>query len=89
MAYESILVAVDLTDEADEVLEAAINLADGKVEKLTLVTVVRPIVQTYGSMDWGSLTGVDFEEKALQQTKARTLDLARRHGIAGGVTYFL
>lgn len=47
--YQHVLVAVDLTDEADEVLNKAKAIAEACNARLTLVHVVEPLSVTYGS----------------------------------------
>ncbi|MGY0219147.1 universal stress protein [Endozoicomonadaceae bacterium StTr2] len=47
--YKHILVAVDLSDEADEVLAKAKDIAEANSARLTLVHVVEPLSVAYGS----------------------------------------
>ena len=47
--YNHILVAIDLTEEADAVLEKARSIAEKNNARLTLVHVVEPLSVAYGS----------------------------------------
>ena len=77
MTYNKILVAVDLTDEAEEVMAAARNVANAQTSaEVDAVCVVRPLARTYGGLDMANVVaGVPFEEEMRQQAeeKLRTL----------------
>ena len=47
MTYKKILVAVDTTDEATEVLLAAKEIAEGKKSTISVIIVVRPLADFY------------------------------------------
>ena len=83
MTYRNILVAVDTTDEADEVIRAALELADEKASTLSVVTVIPPMAGFYANlfsiMEENSGTGIDSQ--ALEHTTKWLSDLAKRHGI--------
>ncbi len=83
MAYQQILVAVDLTDEADEVIAAARNIADEQNATLSCITVVRPLARVYGGLDMAPLAGgsITFETEALQQTQSQLQTLAAKYKI--------
>jgi universal stress protein A len=73
MAYKKILVAVDLTDEADEVLDQAKETADQYKAELSLVTVVKPINQVYAGFDVAALSAdvAMIEQDAIRQAGER------------------
>ena len=48
MAYKHVMAAVDLSDEANQVLEEAKQIAADHGAKLSLITVVKPLTQVYG-----------------------------------------
>ncbi|MDX1590064.1 MAG: universal stress protein [Oleiphilaceae bacterium] len=48
MQYQRILVAIDLTDEADQVLSRAVTMARQHEASLTLMHVVEPVGYAYG-----------------------------------------
>jgi universal stress protein A len=83
MAYERILVAVDLTDEAQQVLQVARDLATAKGAKLTSITVVKPLTHVYGGLDMAPLatSTQSFEAEAIQQAKAQLAEFATQFGI--------
>lgn len=97
MTYQHILVAVDMTDEADEVLTAARQHADRFGARLSCLSVVRPLSGVYGGFDMTPLArgSVPFEQEALDQAKAK-LDAfggiygiapADQHVVLGGPSY--
>ena len=51
MTYQHVLVAVDLTDEARQVLQAARDVATQQGAKLTSITVVKPLTHVYAGLD--------------------------------------
>ncbi len=86
MAYGHILAAVDLTEEAGEVLERARQLADEHGAKLSVCTVVKPLTHVYGGLDMMAYTqaSVSFEEEALKQARARVEAESGRFGVNPG-----
>ena len=82
MSYRNMLIAVDSTDEADEVMTAATNLA---TEGCTLssVTVVKPLARVYGGLDMTTMadTSVAFEREAMDQATKTLTALSERYGI--------
>lgn len=75
------LIAVDNTEEADEVLAAGRKLADATGAELSCITVVRPIVQAYGQMDSAGFSQklVELEQQALDFAKQRIQALAAEY----------
>ncbi len=86
MAYGRILVAVDLTEEADEVLAAARSVADEQEGHLQSVTVVKPLTQAYGGLDLAPVSGgaLAFENEALRQARQQLVEISAEHGIDAG-----
>jgi universal stress protein A len=84
MAYHRILVAVDLTEEADEVLAAAGTIAKDHGATMHAVTVVKPFARVYGGLDMAPITAgaLAFEREAIEQAGKQLRDLAGAHGVA-------
>lgn len=72
--YKHILVAIDLSDEADGVLEKAKDLAESNQAQLTLVHVVEPLSVAYGSDIPLDLT--TLQDEITQQARERISKLA-------------
>jgi universal stress protein A len=90
MAYNNILVAVDLTDEATEVLAAAKAVAEQQpgAPKLSAVTVVQPLRNTYAGLDMaGVLASAPFEEQMRERAIESVRTLAEEFGIAVSDTH--
>ena len=72
--YSHILVAIDLSDEADLVLHKAQSIAEANKAKLTMVHVLEPLSVAYGSdipLDLNSL-----QDEITQQAQERIAHLA-------------
>lgn len=80
MAYRHVLAAVDTTEEAEEVLTRARQLADQHSAKLSVCTVVKPLTHVYGGLDMMAYTqaSVSFEEEAMRQARAQVETVAGR-----------
>jgi universal stress protein A len=83
MAYHRILVAVDLTEEADEVLSAARDVCGNSNAVMHAVTVVKPLARVYGGLDMAPITAgaVAFERDAIEQAGKQLKQLGGAHGI--------
>lgn len=85
MAQRNFLVAIDMTDEADEVLAAAQKLSRELQGKLTAMTVIRPLYTVYGDVGmvpYGTGTvGVNFEAEAVARAKDRLTQLCAQYAI--------
>jgi universal stress protein A len=83
MTYRNILVAVDTTDEAEQVFKAAREIADDQESTLAVVTVMRPITDFYINL-YSILeddAGIGIESQAIKHATAWVADLATRNGI--------
>jgi len=80
--YNKILVAVDLTEEAEEVLTAAQNVARDNNATLSACSIIRPLARTYGGLDMANVvSGMPFEEEMRTQASAKLIKLADEFGI--------
>lgn len=78
--YKKILVAVDLSDESDQVAKRARALADGAKSELHLIHVIEPLSFAYGvdiPMDFSGLQD-EIQTQATQQLDR----FAEQHAIA-------
>lgn len=85
MAYQHILAAIDLTEEAQEVLERARHVADEHKAKLSVCTAVKPLTHVYGGLDMMAYTqaSVNFEEEAMKQARAQVEQEAGKAKVGG------
>lgn len=83
MSYTHVLAAVDLSDEAGQVLKEAKQIAEDHSAKLSLISVVKPLTQVYGGLDMAAYTqaSVNFEREA--QTQA--VEQLKKFGAGVGV----
>ena len=83
MTYNKILVAVDTTDEAEDVIKAAREIADEKNSAISIITVIRPMtdfyVNLYSTLEDSAKIG--FESHAVDSVTAWLSGLAKRYGI--------
>ena len=84
MPYRSVLVAIDTSDEADEVLAGVSRIVTIKRTSIDCVTVVPPIADAYGGLDMAPLSQgtLSFEQQALDSAGDRAKRLAAVHDIA-------
>jgi universal stress protein A len=92
MSYKNILVAVDTTDEAEDVIRVAGELAQEESAKISAVTVIRPMadfyINLYSSLEDGPDTGI--EARAVARATEWLSDLVKRFDIdAGAVTVLI
>jgi universal stress protein A len=83
MAYQHILIAVDLTDEAQEVFSAALNVAREQANpRVSATTIIRPLARTYGGLDMANVVaGVPFEEEMRTQANDKLQALGAAFGV--------
>ncbi len=83
MSYNNILVAVDLTQEADQVLAAAQQTAQRCDGKLSCVSVIRPLAGVYGGVDMAVVAQrtLAFEQEAIAQARDKLAALCTGYDI--------
>jgi universal stress protein A len=81
MAYGNILVAVDTSDESDEILTAAKELMGGEACKISIVNVIEPLANFYVDLYSGLSDQGGIEVQAREYSTDRLSKLASRHGI--------
>ena len=64
--YQTILVAVDLTDEAAEVIDAAQTMAKEQQAELHVLTTIRPLSYAYSGFEPMAISPalINFESQA-------------------------
>lgn len=84
MAYRHVLAAIDLSEEARQVLERARQVADEHKAKLSVCTVVKPLTHVYGGLDMMAYTqaSVNFEQEAMTQARSQIATEAARVKVA-------
>ena len=84
MAYKHVMAAVDLSDEANQVLDEAKRIAEDHGAKLSLITVVKPLTQVYGGLDMAAYTqaSVNFEREAQSQAVEQLKTMGAGIGVA-------
>jgi universal stress protein A len=84
--YKSILIAVDASEEADEVLEAAITVDPRGAAKFRVVTVIPPVMGVISGMDGASFAATwplkDMEESITKEITENVRERVARFGIA-------
>ena len=83
MAYKHVLAAVDLSDEANQVLNEAKQVAKDHGARLSMITVVKPLTQVYGGLDMAAYTqaSVNFEKEAQSQAVEKLQKLGAEFGV--------
>ena len=83
MTYKNILVAVDTTDEAEEVVQAAREIADNQDSSLAVITVMRPMTDFYVNLYsmLGDDAGIEIQTQAIKHATTWLKDLVKRNDI--------
>jgi universal stress protein A len=83
MAYKRILAAVDSTEEADQVLKVAIDVATEHDASLSILNVIKPLSQVYGGLDMApiSQSNLSFEAEAEQNALKQLTAKAKKIGV--------
>jgi universal stress protein A len=91
VSYSNILVAIDLSEQSREVLDAAQAVAAKTGATLHLVTVVKPLTQVYGGLDMAPISSgtASFEEEAARQARSQLETLAREYRIKSADIHIL
>lgn len=81
--YRHILVAIDLTEEAPEVLESAQTLAGLYGASLSVLTVIRPLTYAYAGIEMATMGQalMNFEVEAEASARKRLESLCAPLGI--------
>lgn len=83
MAYKKILVAVDTTNEAEDVIKAAREIADEKNSAISIITVIRPMTDFYVNL-YSTLedsAGIGIDSQAVERATAWLSGLVKRYDI--------
>lgn len=80
--YQKILVAIDLTEEAPQVLERAMALSKAHDAEVVLVHVVEPVGYAYGGDIPMDLT--ELQEQLDKAAKEKLQSYGEKHGVAAG-----
>lgn len=89
--YKHILVAVDVTEEAQEVLARAMLIAQKNEATLSLITVVRPLTYAYTGIEVAGLAAaaIDFERQAKASVEETLSGLCGAHDLQPAHTLVL
>jgi universal stress protein A len=82
MTYCNILVAVDTTDEADQVLSAAKEMMASKTTTISIIHVMKPITNFYVDLYLAIGDPTEFQLQAVERATDWLNELANRHGIS-------
>jgi len=84
--YKRILIAVDASDEAEEILRAATHIDPRSADSYYVVTVVPPVMAGVGGMDGASFAATwplkELEAAAMKEIGDSIRERVARHGIA-------
>lgn len=80
MSYQSVLVAVDLSNESTKIIERALELAGGEVSKIYLSHVVEPVAAAY-PIDAYAINMTKLQEEAMAIASQRLAGISEKHGI--------
>ncbi len=89
MTYSNILVAIDLTDEAEDVLGKARQVANQHGQaRLSVVTVIRPLTHSFSGLDAaGMAAAAPIEAQMRTQAREQLDELAAKYDIPKDATH--
>ncbi len=79
--YEKILVAIDLSNDTQKVIDQALRMAGQDKSKLSLVHVVEPVAAAY-SMDIYAFNVNELQQEAIKFAEQRVNELSEKLGIS-------
>jgi len=82
MSYNSILVAIDLSKESQQIISKAKETADTYEAKLYLISAIEPLLQVHGDVlsAYGAYSSIDKEAK--EEVKERLKAICKDIGIS-------
>ncbi len=80
--YKNVLVAVDLSNDSQKVIDTAVRMASGGASKLHLVHVVEPVAAAY-SMDIYAVNVSELQQEAINYAEQRLEKIGADLGIDG------
>lgn len=87
-SYKTILVAIDASDEADQVLEAALAMAARGSSRIRVVTVVPPVMSGVSGLDGASFSATwplqELEQAATREITDNVRERTARFGVPPG-----
>jgi universal stress protein A len=86
--YNKILVAVDLSNDSQNIIDTAVRMAAGEANKLHLVHVVEPVAAAY-SMDIYAVNINELQQEALTVAEKRLEKIGSDIGLGSDRTHAL
>jgi universal stress protein A len=80
MSYHNLIVAIDLSNESDKIIERALDLSGNNAAALTLVHVVEPVAAAY-PIDAYAINMTKLQEEAMAIAAQRLAGFGSRYGI--------
>ena len=80
MAYQKILIAIDLSNESNKIIERAVELADNDNSRLFLAHVVEPVAAAY-PIDAYAINMTKLQEEAMAIAAQRLAAIAEKYSI--------
>lgn len=78
--YEKVIVAIDLSDASEKVVNKALELVAGNASKLALIHVVEPIPPSWG-VEAYSIDPLEFQQRIMDYAQARVGEIGSKAGI--------
>lgn len=80
MSYHNLIVAIDLSNESDKIIERALELSGNRPQSLTLVHVVEPVAAAY-PIDAYAINMTKLQEEAMAIAAQRLAGIAQKFGL--------
>lgn len=81
--YENVIVAIDLSDASEKVVNKALELVAGDASKLALVHAVEPIPASWGAGAYYAIGPLEFQQRIIDHAKQKIGEIASKAGLTG------
>ncbi len=78
--YNKVIVAIDLSEETEAVLDRALELVGAQAEKLVLAHVVEPVPVVWG-MESYAIDPMNLQQQIVDHAAARLAEVADKYGV--------
>lgn len=78
--YNKVIVAVDLSDETEAVMERAVELVGAQAEKLVLAHVVEPVPAVWG-METYAIDPINLQQQIVDNAASKLGELASKYKV--------
>jgi universal stress protein A len=84
--YRKLLVAIDLSNESNRIIDRAIQLAAADLDRISIIHVIEPVASAY-PIDAYAINMSELQEESMRMSAERLNEIGDRYGIAEARRY--